>query len=171
MEEAHMYQNTVDIDGVKVTLQELPNTTDHRTMGEIEDDEKAQCEYAMANLKDHRFLTKEVAIAYIDECFMFTLKRLGVSVGSMTGGEFFQKVTTNKDFEKKLYKNSKVRVSRHRRSQEDEFWQAGLYVYKGDELAAFIGEGDRVTSEIIFAPPFYIVRTNVSLPGGKGFIN
>lgn len=158
-------RNGVEVGDQTVTLQELENQTDHRTLGEIEDDEQAQWDQIFRELKEpHRFNTEGEAKFYFGQCMMHALNKLGADIGYLRSIGPMAK----KEFEAKLYWLYKIRVSRHRKSQENEFWKPGTYLYKNKELAYFISEPVFVQSEFILSIPYWVVRTNVRLPGGKG---
>lgn len=177
MQEENKLQNTVDIDGVKVSLQELDNITDHRTMGDIEEDEKAQCDQMHRELKEYEYDLLSDARGFISECIIHSLERLGCEIDRDIGRNWKTQgfdiiifLLQNKEAAKILYASKKVRVSYHRKSQEDEFWKSGLYIYKDKELIAFISKPERMRNEIRLKPEFWMVRTNVKLPGGKGIL-
>lgn len=165
-------KNAVTVGDQEVTLQELESQTDHRTLGEIEEDEQDQWVYIQKDLKDYRFNTMEGAGVFVGECVVQVLRKCGVvnelGAKKMDGRLIFMNMVNNDKFAKAMYQKHKVRFSRHRDSQGDEFWEAGAYIYKDKECVAFISDGSFVKSEYIVGPAFYVVRTNVQLPGGKG---
>ncbi len=160
-------ENVVMIGDQEVCLQALENITDQRTFGEIEEDEQAQWDQIHGELREHRFDTKKEASFFVGQCIMHTCKALGAN---MTFIQSHGKMTQD-EFEKQLYLHYKIRVSKHIKSQEDEYWQAGTYIYKEKELVAFISQAAHVQSEIVLTVPFWVVRTNVQLPGGKGVLH
>lgn len=168
------FQNSINIHGQEVPLQELESRPDRRTFGEIEDDEKEQWNKVYNNLKDYEFhdttgrngrVPKE-ARKFIGECILFALKKCGANLDTIAE---WNKKYTRDEFEKHLYANWKIRLSRHRMSQHDEIWQSGTYIYKDKELVYFISAPKRFQGEFVkVATIFWIVRTNIQLPGGKG---
>jgi len=172
-ETTHEDQNVVEVDGEKAYLQEIPNITDHRTFGEIQSDEQAQRNHVFDSLNDHRFDTKIQSSRFLDKAIIHAAKNLGVMFTEecMGGRLFADVILSNKDAANTLFLQNRVRMSRHRRSQVDEPWQAGLYIYKDKELAYFVSQPLKVQSETILSVPFWIVRTNIILPGGKGTIH
>ncbi len=160
-------ENAIEIGDQEVCLQDLSSTTDQRTFGEIEEDEKAQWENVHRELKDCRFNSKAEAKLFIGRCIMHTLNALGANIERIN---LFGKMTKD-EFEKKLYALYRIRVSKHRKSQHNEYWEGGTYIYKGDELAAFVSTAAFVKSEFVLSVPFWLVRTNVKLPGGKGVVH
>ncbi len=152
-------------------LQDLSNITDHRTFGEIEDQEQDMKDIVHGSLKERRFDSREEAEHYIGQCIMWRFKEIGVDTGfGLNGKKFADFIIGHEPAAKELYRLYRVRLSYHRESQEDEYWQAGYYIYWRDELVAFISKPKQVQSEIILSVPFYLVRTNINLPGGKGRI-
>jgi hypothetical protein len=163
------YKNSVILEGQEVPLQDLERIPDRRTFGEIEEDERQQWDYIYSNLKEYRFDTEPQAKHFYGQCMMHTLKRLGASLNYLKSIEGL----TKQEFEEKLWLLHKIRLSRHRKSQKEEFWQAGMHIYTDNEsreCVAFISTPAFMQSEIVLSVPFWLVRTNVKLPGGKGML-
>ena len=168
------FHNSIIIHGQEVPLQELESRPDRRTFGEIEEDERTQWNTIYNNLNDYEFhdttgqndrVPKE-ARKFVGDCILYSLKTLGANLNIIN--EWDQKLT-REEFEKRLWAMWKIRVAKHRQSQHDEIWQSGTYIYKDKELVFFISAPKRFQGEFIkVATTFWIVRTNIQLPGGKG---
>jgi len=168
------FHNAIMIDGQEVPLQDLDSQPDRRTFGEIEDDEQTQWNTIYNNLKDHEFhdttgqnnLVPKPARFFVGDCILHALKTLGANLDTMS---LWHKKYTKEELEKRLWAMWKIRLSKHRPSQHDEIWQSGTYIYKDKELVYFIGSPKRFQGQFIkVVTPFWIVRTNIQLPGGKG---
>ena len=179
-ESSHDKLNTVLVDGEEAFLQDIPNITDHRTFGDIEEDEKEQWAVMYKSLDEIRRDDRVSAIMAIEDCVEYAMKSLGVDLFKLVKIEEFsflptlsklKKIFSDDKLKKKLFREHRVRVSKHRKSQVDEIWQEGLHIYKDKELAYFIGEAKEMVSEMVLSVPFWLVRTNVVLPGGKGLLH
>lgn len=168
------FKNSIMIHGQEVPLQDLESQPDRRTFGEIEDDEQVQWDTIYNNLKDHEFhdttgqnnRVPKQAKCFIGDCLLHAFQTLGADKKTM---DLWNERYTQEEFEKQLWAMWKIRVSKHRQSQHDEIWQSGTYLYKDKELVYFISAPKRFQGEIIkVATTFWIVRTNIQLPGGKG---
>ena len=168
------FKNSIMIHGQEVPLQELESRPDRRTFGEIEEDEKAQWNQIYGNLRDYEFtdtthqngkVPKETR-KFVGDCILHALKQLGANIQTI---KMWNQRYNREEFEKQLWAMWKIRVSKHRQSQHDEIWQSGTYLYKDKELVYFISAPKRFQGEFIkVATTFWIVRTNIQLPGGKG---
>ncbi|MDY6910740.1 MAG: hypothetical protein SVM79_00035 [Chloroflexota bacterium] len=136
----------------------------NRTLGEVEEDEQRQWQEIAGKLKEHRFDTSQQAYYFAHSCIAYTYRRLGLDMQKLVAAQPQNK----QEMAELMYRFWRIRVGVHTRSQEDELWQAGTYIYQGDELVAFISQPARYQSEVILSVPFWLVRTNVILPGGKG---
>lgn len=161
------YHNAVKEGSEVIPMQELDNITDQRTFDEVEADEREQWRVMHTKLHDLRRDSLVEAKQLVDHLLIYTFHKHGAS----SGWRVKQGPLTWEELEKRLYKDFRIRVAKHRKSQHDEFWEAGHYIYVGKELVAFISDPVRVGSQIVLSVPFYLVRTNVDLPGGKGVIH
>lgn len=156
----------------KMPLQEVDSTTDHRTFGEIEADEAEQWARIHNHLKEHRFDTRLAAKSFQHRCIAYTYKRLGLRVEDLLADILTAGAKTRDErraaMHDSMYRRWRIRVSYHTPAMENELWQAGTYIYKRDELVAFIGRPGRYQSERVLTLPFWLVRTNVKLPAAKG---
>jgi len=167
------YHNAVKKGSEVIPLQEVPNIPDRRTFGEKEDDEQAQRDYIYSKLRDYKFYEggregKQRATNFVHEVLKHTYRKCGADIQWIQGR--VNDGITGKDLEKELYFKYRIRFSRHSLQEyaKDEFWKAGTYIYKEDELVTFVSMVFEMKHEILYAPNFFLVRTNVELPGGKG---
>ena len=172
-EKSHDEENVVEVGGEKAYTQELDNITDHRTLGEVVRDEEEQWNQTHKILHDHELASKREASFLIDKLINHVMRNLGVmgAPGFLFDRFFTDTVLARKDAANKLYQENRIRLSRHLTSQVDENWKAGLYIYLDKELAYFISHPEKMKYERVLGPEFWLVRTNVILPGAKGTIH
>lgn len=148
----------------KEPLNLLDSSLARRTLGEVEEEEQRQWQEIAGKLKEYRFDTSQQAYCFAHSCIAHTYRRLGLDMKKLVAAQPQNK----QEMAELMYRFWRIRVGVHTRSQEDELWQAGTYIYQGDELVAFISQPAKYQSEIVLSIPFWLVRTNVKLPGGKG---
>ncbi len=144
-------------------LELLDNQQDHRTLGEVAEDEQRQWAAIWNELREHRFDTKQQAYYFYHNCMAHTYRRLGFHP-KVVAAHMVKRDTD--ELQKLMYRFWRIRVSFH--NDEDELWKVGVYIYKGQELVAFVSRPARYQSEFVLSVPFWLVRTNVELPAGKG---
>lgn len=106
--------------------------TDKRTLGEIADDDKGMFDDVIKNAKKYNF-GQDVAKAkaFIGACLDKSLKRCGLTASPHMKPKMVDM----------LMKRCKIKIeSRSKYKDPKDAWKNGIYVYKGDQLAAFISQ-------------------------------
>lgn len=106
---------------------------DNMTLDEIASYDEDMVRDAIKNANKYRFTDARKALIFVGECIKNTLEFLGVK----NALEMLQK---NPAFLDRIQKVGNIRIERRDKYRGENLWRNGIYVYKDDVLATFIGE-------------------------------
>lgn len=139
-------------------IQAEKDASDHRTLDDMKRDDIDALKALLARKQyEHWFTSAEKALEFIGiALFSFLDRRLKIKVKP----NMVANPGAHKFLDKLLRKNGVTIEQRPYEEQEDS-WRSGLYVYKNDELAAFVGHGHRTYRSQFSIDPEYRVITTV----------
>jgi len=134
---------------------------DKLTLDEIAKNDDDMTREAIKNANRYHFKRYEAANAFTTNAFILCMRKIGgVIEKDKQSGHFFSP-------------DRRTRVEQRDRYQGQDLWRNGIYIYRDDVLAYFIGKPQLFmgsASAIIRIPPqalAYWVVTNAPLNGGK----
>jgi len=138
-------------------IQAEKDASDHRLLSDMRRDDLDALKALLARKQvEHWFPSAQKALEFIGiALFSFLDRRLKVKVKpNMVANPGAHK------FLDKLLKKNGIKIENRSYDEEDQ-WRNGLYVYKNEELAAFIGHGHRTFRSRLSVHPEYRVITTV----------
>jgi hypothetical protein len=124
---------------------------DHRTLDQIKADDIGQLEDILKQAKEHWFNDVRHAMHFQGEMLFKELRRHGVTVREGMDWRLVDRQLNAQH----------VRVENRDYEQEEDKWREGIYIYKHDELIAWIQKIQAVKKSILNIYPEYLVKTNV----------
>jgi len=139
-------------------IQAEKDASDHRTLADMKRDDIDALKALLSRKQyEHWFPSAEKALQFIGiALFLFLDKRLKIKVKpNMVANPGAHK------FLDKLMRKNGVKVENRAYDEQEDTWRNGLYVYKNEELVAFIGHGHRTFRSHLSINPEYRVITTV----------
>ena len=147
------------------------------TLDEIAENDVAMTEDAIKNANRYRFgLDQKKAVLFIRICLDKTLKHLGMTSPQPPPNCFSPAARAR--FAAKLDKemrDKQILIEHRNNYKGSDVWRCGLYIYKRDELVAFISdvlterrtEADPISMKILREDTGFMVITNARVDDGK----
>ena len=126
--------------------------SDNRTLDEIGQDDIGMLRDLLKDAKEYWFNDEIKCRNFIGKCVFGTLEKCGIRIDEKTHEKIVDR----------LLEIHNVRVENRTYDAPDE-WRSGQYIYKKDQLVAFVSLPCLKKKSVISVYPSLMVRTNIQL--------
>lgn len=135
------------------------------TLGDIQDHDVANLKQLLKkNIRIYRFRTTEEVTRFTMEAIHKALEKHGISL--KTAYEYGVRHKNLDDAGaafQSLMDEKRVRVEERMSYEGEDQWRCGIYIYKDNEIADFLGAPRKISETIILTNERYTVKTTVEL--------